>query len=447
VWTALAMGTVLAQEVHPAQASAPGLVDDGWTSTRDGGQPEAAPLAQDVNPLPPSPAEVLGDGPFLYRAQNMDASPGYAPPDPMTPFPLFSTHPEQGGFFTAGSFVMYRQTNPTSTQRIAVRGFVPVDNSTGNPAGHLVGSGQTALDAQQVSGPNEYSPGFKLEFGWKFDDSSALTVSWMYLDHKKLTASASVVPLNFNVGPGFENSFLTAFVENVTPLFSGPANKVASLGGAAASPSAAFGIWNAASEMSIEFDQRTQEWEATYRWTVYDTECYRLSGLVGPRFFWIWERFKWRTVDFPGDGSDPTPLDVGIYTNIVSNRMYGVHAGCEQEWYWGHGFACMCDLQALGFMDIVKERVRYELGEKFRGGVAKKSETIWQAVPGAQATIALMYYPIEGVELKIGYDFIGFLNTIGMNEPVVFDFSGLNPKYNNQARIYDGFMATLSISF
>jgi hypothetical protein len=408
-----------------------------------------AARAQSVDPATENPPQVPDDGlVIVYRAQQgLDAAPGYAPPDPNLPLPLYTTHPEQGGFFINGGFVMFRQTNPIGNQTIAVRGFIPVDNSTGEPAGHLVGSGQTALNANQVSGPNEYAPGIKMDLGWKFEDGTALTLNWMYLQDKKLTASASVVPLNFNVGAGFENSFLTAFVENVPVEFSGPANKVATVGGAAANASAAFGIWNAASMMTIEFDQRTQEYAATYRCPVYDTECYRLSALVGPSFFWIWERFKWRTVDIDGNNDIPSPTDVGIYSNIVSNRMYGVFGGCEQEWYLGCGFACVLDLTAAAYMDIVKERVRYELGLKFAGGVAKKSETVWQFVPEGRANFGLTYYPREGIQLQIGYDFMAFVNTIAMNSPVVFDMSGLNPKYNSEARIFDGFMASIALSF
>src|SRR5262249_28419024 len=155
-----------------------------------------------------------------------------------------------------------------------------------------------------------------------------------------------------------EESFLTSPVVNVPVEFSGPPNKVVGLNGNTANPQAAFGLWNAATEMTIEFLQRTQEYELTYRFPVWDTECYRLSGLVGPRFFWIWERFKWRTVDFSPADPIPSPFDVGLYSNIVSNRMYGFHAGCQQEWYLGHGFAFNWDLQGALLMDVVKERTR-----------------------------------------------------------------------------------------
>src|SRR5262245_37947141 len=58
---------------------------------------------------------------------------GYAPPPYQTPFPLYSTRPEDGGLFVAGSYVMYRQTNPLRSQKIAIRGFIDVDGEVINP--------------------------------------------------------------------------------------------------------------------------------------------------------------------------------------------------------------------------------------------------------------------------------------------------------------------------
>lgn len=72
----------------------------------------------------------------------------------------------------------------------------------------------------------------------------------------------------------------------------------------------------------------------SYRKPVYETDDYRLSASVGPRFVWIWERFKWIATDLNlyGEGNN---LDAAAYTNIVSNRMYGINAGLGQEWYLG----------------------------------------------------------------------------------------------------------------
>jgi len=55
-----------------------------------------------------------------------------------------------------------------------------------------------------------------------------------------------------------------------------------------------------------------------------------------------------RDIDGFASGSD-----VAIYTNIISNRMYGVFAGCRNEWYIGHGFACQLDLNDSAWAKLV----------------------------------------------------------------------------------------------
>ena len=51
------------------------------------------------------------------------AQSNYVPPDPVWPLPLYHDRPENGGLFTFGEFVMFRQTNPLRNQTIASRGF------------------------------------------------------------------------------------------------------------------------------------------------------------------------------------------------------------------------------------------------------------------------------------------------------------------------------------
>jgi hypothetical protein len=66
--------------------------------------------------LTPAPAWCQPDG----GGQDLD----YSPPDPIYPLPLYHDRPEKGGFYFAGQFLLWRQTNPIKDQPIAVRGFV-----------------------------------------------------------------------------------------------------------------------------------------------------------------------------------------------------------------------------------------------------------------------------------------------------------------------------------
>jgi len=402
---------------------------------------------------------------------------GYAPPDVQWPFPLYSTHPEAGGPYFMGGFVMYRQTNPIQNQSVAVRGLRIVGNSavesffdpvlnqtffTLHPelSDAFIGPGTKALDVEQVSGPNKYVPGTTIGAGWKFADGSAFEVNWMWLADHRTQAVATLAPPGLLAGQDFSNTFLFSPVYNFPPEYAGPLQDLPfgrqTLGnfttdnplGIGGLPGAGFGIWNAAEVMSIEFRQRAEQLEGTYRVPVFDTECYRLSGLVGPRFFWIWERFKWRTIDVDAAGDLPDPRDVAQYTNIVSNRMYGVHAGCRQEWYMGHGFCCQFDAQAAGFYNVVHERVKYELGTKGSGPAIKRGLHDWTFVPELQGTLSLCWFPIEGVQFRIGYDVMAFFNTVSSPRPIDFNFSGLDPYFKPYTfRVFDGFQAEFALVF
>jgi len=383
-------------------------------------------------------------------------STGYAPPDsawtpttaPNVPLPLYSTHPEEGGLFLAGKYVMYRQTNPLENQAVAYRGFRAVDDSVLGPgtAGTFIGSQDVALDIDQVTGPNKYVPGFTVEGGWKFLDGSALTLSYMRLFSHRTQAVATLAPRDLLVRSDFADSFLTSPVFNFPAEYGGPVTSDHPDLPPPANPAAAFGLWNGAEEMSLDFEQRFNQWEATYRVPVYDTECYRLSGLVGPRVVWIWERLKWRTVDTDVNGQ-AGPQDVGLYTNIVSNRMYGVFAGCRQEWYIGHGFACQLDLNGAIFYDSVLERAKYELDIKNSQPAHKRAQRDVQFVPELQGTFSIAWFPIEGVQIQLGYDVMSFFNTISSPQPIDFNYGSVNPPWRSTFRVFDGFQAGVAIIF
>src|SRR5438128_7231959 len=49
--------------------------------------------------------------------------------DPQIPLPLYHDRPEKGGFYAAGEFLFFRQTNPLKDQIIAVRGLLDFDGS------------------------------------------------------------------------------------------------------------------------------------------------------------------------------------------------------------------------------------------------------------------------------------------------------------------------------
>jgi hypothetical protein len=394
--------------------------------------------------------------------------PAYAPADPVLttaagwsgqlPFPLGSTRPEDGGLYAVAEFMEFRQTNPLHSQLIAVSGFKVSDNSFQNfRPGDFVGSSRPRLNVDQLTGQDSYQPGFRVGVGYKFGDESALYLSWFWLTEASYRNGVTGEPPLGRSAPGLADSFLFAPVTNWPPQYAGPDFKVNPTNGLTGVPiqlvsaQAVTGIWNGAFIMTEDFIQRFQEWEITYRQVVYETEDMRINGLVGPRFTWLWERYRWTTTAFGQDLTGAVvagPQDTAIYSNITSNRMYGAHAGCQWECYLGHGFALMAEGQGALFLDSIKEIARYELAAKFLGFPEnKRSKNIWNIVPELQGSVGIMWYPWENVQVSVGYQVMAFFNTLGSHQPIDFNYTNLAPKWDTTLRYFDGFTAGFSIHF
>jgi hypothetical protein len=374
--------------------------------------------------------------------QGGDAT-GYAPPAVPLPYPLGTTHPEMGGLFVAGSYIMYSQTNPIKPQEVAVRGFVVTDDTGLNAAGSagtFVGPRNQALNTGQVSGPYSFEPGFKLEVGWKFGDGSSLTASFWWIAESQYRAVATLAAPNYQYNSDQSATFLTSYVFDFPADFAGAPSKIAS-----GTPFNVYGIWNGASEMSIVLWQRAEQFQLEYRKPFYETENYRVSALAGPRWVWFEDKFRWITTDTDVFGNQ-SPIYQGIYNNQVDNRMYGLYAGLQQEWYLGCGLAAMLNTSVGGFLDVVRTSVDYQRGD--RGGPEnKRGRTMWRPVPEFQLTPSVMWYPLEGVQMQFGYDFFMFLNTVASPQPIDFNYSSLSPQYTDIARFFNGFQATIAFFF
>ena len=374
---------------------------------------------------------------------------GYAPPAVPLPYPLYSTHPEVGGLFIAGSYIMYNQTNPLrgQTQPIAFRGFVATDDTildAPGTAGTFIGNRNVALDANQVGGPYTFQPGFQVELGWKFGDGSALTASFWWLSTAQYSAAATLVAPGLQFRSDQAQTYLTSFVFNFPADFAGAPLKVTNPQGTQG-PFSVYGIWNGASIMTLALWQKAEQFYMTYRKPFYETENYRASALVGPKFFWIEDKFRWITTDLNSFGIS-SPIYVGVYNNQVDNRNYGVWAGLQQEWYIGWGLALMLNLNAGGFLDIVKTQVDYQRGD--RGGPEnKRGRTFERAAAELQASPAIAWYILEGIQLRFTYDWFVFLNQAASQQPVDFNYSSLTPPVTDIARFFNGFQATIAFIF
>jgi len=371
---------------------------------------------------------------------------GYAPPPFPSPFPLGSTRPEEGGLYAFTSFDLYHVNNPLKRQTVAVSGFRILDNSLASQgflAGAFVGPGDERLNTQSLRNDLAMQPGFTVGLGWKFRDGSSVELSWMYLRDAKYKDGATLLPQYGLVGTDLARTFLYADFFNLPLEYSGPPNKVEG-----ASEFGVFGLWNGASVMTQEFLTRFQRYELSYKWDVLDEEYFRMKGIIGPRFSWFWDVYRLRSINYSLDGSGGGGIDQGLYSNVTSNRMYGIHAGVQCDQYLGHGFSCITEGQAAAYMNLVKERVKFKTGERF-GGLpeSKYSRTEFTFVPELQGSIGLMWYPTENMQIFAKAQGMIFFNTLTAPRPISFDYLRPRPTYESTIRTLLGMEFGASIHF
>jgi hypothetical protein len=388
--------------------------------------------------------------PRLSRAQDVTAVPPFqTPPNTLeVAWPFGRPHPERGGFYFAGEFMYWRQTNPLKSEPLGFRGVQDADGSIGlalgttTIPGQFIGSKADAIDTNYVSGPRNYAPGFNFTFGYHFENSLSVEMRWIHLFDVRYSATASLLPPT-SIGGNAEETFITSPVYNFSPVYFGPGNTTG-LG----TPIALFGIWDGSSSQTISFVQRFDQWEMTFRVPIQDSECWRTYGIIGPRIVSMWERFTWTVVHPETDGTI-LPIDVANYSNVTSNRLYGVHGGIGNEWFLGDSpagaFALSVDLQSALFFDFMKGLPKYELGDK--STAAQHARRLSSFVPELDGSVNLWWYPIHGIQMRFGYEAMAFFNTFSSPRPVDFNFGSITPAYERTFRLFDGWNFGIGFQF
>lgn len=344
--------------------------------------------------------------------------------------PIPTGKPDQNGFYGVLSFIIATQSGGTGDQTVAVRGLIDsVGLLTGLP-GTLIGSGTPALTTDQF-GRRSWQPGYQFNIGYKFDDGIAVYAKFGQLVKQKYSAGASgpATPF-FRNSIDLADSFLTAAVYNFPPDYAGQPIKTTEDLNPAFAPGNFYGIWNGATVMDIQFEQSFTQGDFAARVPMFETEYSRTYGFAGLRYAWFMERFYWRTVGADIDGI-ARPQDVAIYTNTLSQRMYGPMIGCGNEVYVGKRFSVGVDVSAAGLVNVAKEKVKYKLGDESTAAGRKRVE--FELVPNVNADFNLMWYPIEGVQVQAGYSLQSYFGTRYMKEPIAFNFGALDPAYNIKA--------------
>ncbi len=362
---------------------------------------------------------------------------GYALPDTSVPTPLGGTRPD--GLFFGGDFALYTQNIPLGSTVVARRGFKDIEGTITGQPGLFVGSGKDALNTRQVTGPPSQDPGFRIFGGYRFFDGSSIEASWLHLATNRYTALATPIPKDLNVGSNLQESFLTSPVSNFPLDFSGPANDINGV--------AAFGIWNGADLMTESYTQRTEIYELIYRLPAfYENENYRTAAFIGPRLVWLWENYNWKTFDFDANGASADVWNA-FYTNVVSNRMYGIKMGCSNDWYIGNGLAVSFEPFFTPMIDFVKEYAKYERGDRHMGPERKRARTDYTLVPNVGASLNVNWFPYEGIQVKAGYNLDVFINAKTSEHPIDFDYSAVTPAYDRTVRILRGLEFGLAFKF
>jgi hypothetical protein len=446
---------VLAALVAPTAVHAQEL-HKWYTLPLDWAAPPAAPAAPPpVEPrvarmgVPaddPPPTAWPAQRPYTtVRAQDIGDGSSVPPVDFVGPL----SHPryEEGGFFCGTEFVFWRQTRPILSQTVAVTGFLDTNGGILGNVNGFAGSGQEILNTNMVQGPGSYQPGMNIFLGYRFKNGWSVDLEWVHLAESRYVASAGATGNQFVVGPNGENTFLFAPVVNFPIQFAGqPANVL--VNGVPAFGST-FGIWNAASEMQIQFIQRFEQVTLNNRIPVWETDNYRAYGTFGPRAIVMWEEFEWRTVsrDTAGQAAADTTAN---YSNITSNRLYGAYLGTGHDWYLGStpvgAFAIDLNINGAFYLDFVKERAGYELGDKSIAN--NRAVNTYSVCPGIDGKLAGIWYPWEAIQIRVGYSFMALFNTYASPRPIDFNFGTINPAWTGGInRLFHGIDAGIAFVF
>jgi hypothetical protein len=364
--------------------------------------------------------------------------------------PIPTGNPGGHGFYTALDFVFLTQTWALGDQIVAVRGLVDSRGLITGLPGTYIGSGVEALRTNDFP-RRSWLPGFNLTLGYKLDDGTSVYLSYLNLLDRNYHTGATLVPPFFRSRLDLSDTFLVAGVFNFPPQYAGPLVKTTAddtNGNGLPDDNEGgnfYGIWNGAGVMDIQFNHRFNQWEIGARVPLFQTEYSRIYGLAGGRFDWFWERFQWRTVSYDILGQ-ATARDAARYKNTLSQRMYGPFFGCGHEVYMGKRFSLSLDLTGAVLMNLIKERAKYKLESNEIGNKLSRDE--FSLVPSATAHLNMWWYPIEGVQVRVGYNAYTFFNTMRMEQPIGFNYSSIDPAYDTQYfRIVHGVNAGVGLFF
>jgi hypothetical protein len=152
-----------------------------------------------------------------------------------------------------------------------------------------------------------------------------------------------------------------------------------------------------------------------------------------------------RIVDQDIDGNT-SPYDTMLYDNEWENQLIGLTTGCQHEYYLGNGFAISCDGRLGIFANLQQNKTIVARGDDSTIAISVQERNLTFS-PSGQLGVYGWWYPFEGIQIRAGYEVFGALNIRRSEHPVSFDLGHLDPAYDNQALIMDGFVLGFSLIF
>jgi hypothetical protein len=125
--------------------------------------------------------------------------------------------------------------------------------------------------------------------------------------------------------------------------------------------------------------------------------------------------------------------------------MYGLQVGSGNEVYLDKGWAISVEGRVGIFGDFVTEKTKIERGDLEYTTSHKRVDT--GIVPMFQGAGYLYYYPIEGIQLRAGYEYLGLIGVKRSPHQVDFNAGTLQPEFKDKFFRLDGFTAGISFIF
>lgn len=353
--------------------------------------------------------------------------------------PVGAYQHDGSGIYAGVEGVYLSMKRALGDQDIAFRGITVNFGGAGGAglpnfeSGAFVGSGNVALRSDDL-GRTSWGAGLRFTLGYRLENGWNFSVSWLHLFDIKYSGGAGMLAPNLNdTGDFGANTFISSPVYNFSMDFVGRNPFPNPPWGA----NPTIGIWNGATDMSILFTQRYDNWDIAGRFPVFETENARTYAIAGGRHSWIWERFQWRTVkpELVVSGTEfafqPAADSTARWVNTLSQRMYGpmVGFGHEVMLYSGAAgaFGLGTEVTGAALLNIVKERAKYIREDE----TTQVKRAWWEQVlvPNVNLALNLTWQPVNGVSFRVGYNMFNYFNTKYMEEPVSFNAGAIDPAY------------------